>query len=205
MRAVAIRAFESAVMVTRGQLQVVPALVDDDRALMRAVQQGDRSAFTALVKRHQASVHRFCVKMAGPSMGDELMQETFTKLWHARAQYQPSWPLVNYLFSIAANVCRSHLRRTRRTESFLQVVSTQPASPNAASPERALEFADEVARVNAALLDLPEALREAVVLRFGEELDSEALGQSLGCNASTARSRVFFGLKKLRELLGASS
>lgn len=204
MRSLAIRAAESAVTVTRGKLQLVPAPVDDDQALMRAAQRGDRSAFTALVNRHLPAVHRFCVKMAGASMGDELMQETFTKLWHARAQYQPSLPVVNYLFSIAANVCRSHLRSTRRGDAFVQLVSTQPALPHPPTADQALEFADELARVNAALLDLPEALREAVVLRFGEELDSEALGRTLGCNASTARSRVFFGLKKLRELLGAS-
>ncbi len=186
-------------MPARNHLQLVNSTTDE--SLIVRAQSGEADAFSSLVSRHMTGVHRFCVKMAGGAIGDELMQETFTRLWQARADYRPTMPFVNYLYSIAANICRTHHRSLNRRLRLLESVTNEfeSAQPNLS---HRLEQQQELTRITEALAHLPEAQREAVVLRFCESLDSEALGQALGCNASTARSRVFFGLKRLRELLG---
>jgi RNA polymerase sigma-70 factor (ECF subfamily) len=61
--------------------------------------------------------------------------------------------------------------------------------------------AEERRRVNLALEELPVAMREAVTLRYAEALAYEQIAEVTGANASTVRSRVFHGVKKLHELL----
>jgi RNA polymerase sigma-70 factor (ECF subfamily) len=166
--------------------------------------RSDEAAFRELVSRHLGTVRRFCARAATPAAADELAQDTFTRLWQARSRWRDGTPFAPYLFAIATNLCRNHHRGQGRRLRAMEALATEPAASPVA-PDAALERQAEVARVQEALQQLPEAQREAVLLRFGAELDSDALGEALGCNASTARSRVFFGLKRLRDLLGVPS
>jgi RNA polymerase sigma-70 factor, ECF subfamily len=191
----------------RAHLRLVPPpgeVARADESLMLAASRGDAAAFRELVSRHLATVRRFCARAASPSSADELAQDTFTRLWQARSRWRDGTPFAPYLFAIATNLCRNHHRGQGRRLRAMEALGTEPHAASDA-PDAALERQAEVARLHEALRHLPEAQREAVLLRFGAELDSDALGEALGCNASTARSRVFFGLKRLRELLGVSS
>lgn len=76
-----------------------------------------------------------------------------------------------------------------------------------AEPEQldAILAREDERRLQAALETLTPELREAVALRFGDALPYDAIAQAVGINESTARSRVFHALKKLRGLLGPSN
>lgn len=187
-------------------LKIVPELAEappDDQALMGLVRDESAGAFRELVTRHLVSVRRFCARAASMEVADDLAQDTFTRLWQSRHRWEPSASFPQFLFSIALNLCRNHHRGRQRRLRALDGLATEP-QPVLRSADEALVARAEWNRVQAAIDTLPEAQREAVLLRFTAELDSEALGQALGCNASTARSRVFFGLKRLRDLLGGT-
>jgi RNA polymerase sigma-70 factor (ECF subfamily) len=199
--------FLKSVSPERANLRLVPPPGEagrSDESLMLAASRGDASAFRELVSRHLATVRRFCARAGSAAAADELAQDTFTRLWQARTRWRDGTPFAPYLFAIATNLARNHHRGQGRRLRALEALAGEPAAV-APAPDAALERQAEVARIHEALQHLPEAQREAVLLRFGADLDSDALGEALGCNASTARSRVFFGLKRLREMVGVSS
>lgn len=190
---------------SRAMLRLVPPEeTPSDDALMRQVSGGDSVAFHELVERHLKAVTRFCARAGSPDAADDLAQETFTRLWRARSRWKPSAAFAQYLYSLALNVCRNHHRGLRRRLSAFSLLSKE--SPvSGALVDGLLEDRETWGAVQAAVAELPEAQREAIVARYSAGLDGDELGEVLGCNASTARSRIFFGLKRLRDLLGARS
>lgn len=185
-----------------------PALVlteRDDDALMTLAAAGRRDAFRVLVERHGARVLRFCLRMhPDRRVAEELAQETWLAAWTARETYRPSGQFTVWLFVSARNRCfnakRGDVRRAR-----VLVAEDGDVIDNAKSdaPEQLdrLIAAEDRRRVKRALEELPTAMREAVTLRYAVALAYEEIAEVTGANASTVRSRVFHGVKKLHELL----
>jgi RNA polymerase sigma-70 factor (ECF subfamily) len=174
-----------------------------DHELMALAAAGQRDAFAVLVGRHGQRVCEFCVKMMGDRRaGEDVAQEAWLALWAARGRYRPSQRLEAFLFTIARNHCRNALRGRRRRD---RVVTSEPAPEVARGDDASLIDAildqERQRRVHAAALALPAKLREAVLLRFVAGLDYPAISIAVGRNESTVRSRVFHGLRLLREHL----
>ncbi len=189
-------------MAAKPVLRIVTADVErSDEALMGAVATGDAEAFRVLVERHLAGVRRFCARATRADLADELTQETFTRLWQTRARWKPGTGFTALLYTVALNLCRNHARgQSRGLRAFFLV--EKEGQPHAPAPDELLDAKEDTARLRRALESLPDAQREALLLQYAAGLDSSAVGEALGCNASTARSRVFHGLRRLRELLG---
>jgi RNA polymerase sigma-70 factor (ECF subfamily) len=168
---------------------------------MRLATGGARDAFEALVRRHQGRVRAYCTRWCGSSVvGDDVAQECFVELWQRRETYVGQGRFKAYLFHVAANRCKNQ-RRTAGRERTL--ADGGEASERAAAGPISDRFlvSERRERLQAALAKLPEAQREAVLLRYSAELDYAEIASLLGTNDATARSRVFLGLMKLRRLL----
>lgn len=179
----------------------------DDDALMLLASSDRRDAFRVLVERHGQRVFRFCVRMTNDRrVAEELAQETWIAVWNARTTYKPNDQFVVWLLVAARNRCLNARRNDSRRS---RVLAPEPSDGIAAvavdgpSELDRLIAAEERRRVNAALGELPPAMREAVTLRYGEALAYEQIAEVTGTNASTVRSRVLYGVRKLHELLGA--
>lgn len=177
----------------------IPATDDD---LMARSAAGDRLAFETLVRRYARRLLGYCIKQtASPHAGEEMAQEVWLAVWDHRATYRPEGRFVVWLFTLAKN----RGRNARRAELRRAPVSDLDAETPDASPDHLerLLVGEEHARVSRALLGVSENLREAIVLRFTGELPYDAIARVLETNESTARSRVFHGLKELRRRLKA--
>lgn len=171
--------------------------VTDDELMARAV-AGEREAYEALVRRHQAQVRAYCGRwVASSTVGDDLAQECFVEVWRRRQSYVARGKFKAYLFHIAANRCKNHVRGRRR-ERVLHEAQPEPETEPAS--QRLLK-AERQQRVQASVDKLPEAQRQAVLLRYSAELDYAEIASLLAVPEATARSRVFTGLVKLRRLL----
>lgn len=171
-------------------------LTDDE--LMLLATRGLREAFAALVGRYQTRVRTHCTRWTGDrALGDDLAQDIFGELWRTRERYQPNGRFAVYLFTIAKNRCRN-ARRDRRPVAPLdgEIPGGHP------DQLQALLAAERQRRLDHAVHALPEKLREAVLLRFGQGLDYAQIAEILKCPQVTARSRVFLGIGKLRGGLG---
>jgi RNA polymerase sigma-70 factor (ECF subfamily) len=181
-----------------------------DDELMALAAAGSRESFAVLVRRHWARVRGLCTKLVGEVVaGEELAQDVWLDVWEARTEYREEGRFTAFLITLSRNRCNNWLRAGRRRRR--RHVEAQQASVEvAATIEDAARTPDAVdvllkkerqRRMLSALARLKPAQREALVLRFHEDLDYERISELLGEHPSTIRSRVFHGIKALRGLL----
>ncbi len=182
-------------------------LVASDDLLMLGAAQGHHPAFAQLVQRYEAQVRRFAQSLLGDGpQARDAAQEVFLRLWQARGQYRAQGRFREYLFTLARNLCRSK-RRRKRLADFLGLNDGETQQPLDSLPTAAGDAAwtqqskERERLLRVALQSLEESFRTPVVLRYLNELSYEEIAVVIGRTPSTARSRVFYGLKRLAELL----
>jgi RNA polymerase sigma-70 factor (ECF subfamily) len=176
-----------------------------DDELMQLASTGLRSAFEALVRRHAERVVRSCSRFVNDSaLAQELAQDTWVLVWQARSKYRGDGGFLPWLITIARNHCRNELRRRK---AAVMRESEQPVSETGFTSEQLDELLlrERRRRVRRALAGLSPPLREALLLRYGEELRYDEMTTVLGAGESTLRSRVHHGLRALKSRLEEES
>jgi RNA polymerase sigma-70 factor (ECF subfamily) len=158
--------------------------------------------FEALVIAHHDDIHRYLRRMTGRrSDAEDLAQETFLRAYRAFAALAPDANRRSWLYTIATNAYRNHVRSERRRESAHTTVRVVRRAIEAGSAESEA-VANELQRVvEVAVRKLPLRQRLAFTMRKLAELDYDTIGESLDCSAETARAHVFQALKKIRASL----
>ena len=126
--------------------------------------------------------------------GEDLVQETYLRLWNYRRSYRPTAKLSTFLFVIARQVRIDALRRQTRRENREEGWGKE--QPTSASPS-ALGAREDV---RWALAQLSEPLREVIELGVFQELPYAEVGEILGIPVGTVKSRMSNALKKLKEI-----
>ena len=170
----------------------------DDSLAQRAA-CGDAAAFGELVKRHRPwAVRMLRAFTPDPNTAEDLAQETFTRLYRSLGRYQSRGQLSALIQRIAVNVGRSHLKSTGRTSFVSWDDVTEPIGGDVA--EEALgRFVQ--AELRAALTALPPDQRAALLLRFVAGKTVPEIARQLGCAEGTIKSRLHYGLLKVRTTL----
>ena len=165
-----------------------------DEELMRRVSGDDVAAFDTLLQRHQGTVFRFTFRLTtDAALAEDLTQETFLRVWHARRGYRPSATFRTWLLTIARRLALDEAKRRRvPTERLAEGRASDDVAQ--AVTTRALERALEHA-----IACLPTNLREVVLLRDVEELCYEEIAQIVGCPVGTVKSRLNTARHRLRD------
>jgi RNA polymerase sigma-70 factor (ECF subfamily) len=178
----------------------LPERSDDE--LMELSQAGVRDAFAALVERHAERVVRTCAAFVHDgAAGAELAQETWVTIWAQRSQYRPEGKFIVWLITAARNRCRNHVRRHGIVRRHAQLEAGGTGETPSPDQIDRLLLEERRHRVRTALFRLPDGMREALLLRYAEELRYDEMAEVLRVGESTLRSRVHHGLRRLRELL----
>jgi RNA polymerase sigma-70 factor (ECF subfamily) len=131
---------------------------------------------------------------------EDLVQETFLRAHRAFDRFEPGSNARGWLHTILQRVRTDMFRRTRRRPETVELLGEGPATP---PPQDALASGRE--DLERALQALPEAFREAVVLRDVQELSYAEIASALGIPVGTVMSRIHRGRALLREALGGRS
>jgi len=180
---------------------------DPDAELVSRWQAGDASAFEALVRRHERRVFRLLLRMLGTrEEAEDAAQEAFLSLHRHGHRFRGEARFSTFIYRVAANAAlnrRRSLGRARAREKELalrQAAGTDlPASPR--DPEGSASGAQLQARIQDALLELPDDLRMAVVLYDIEGQSYKEIAQALGIPEGTVKSRIHRARNALRGLL----
>jgi len=174
---------------------------------MNLLQQDDETAFEQLVRRWETPMLNFFYRAMGDlDEAEDLRQDLFVRLYTYRASYRGDGTFRAWLYQLATNLLRSHLRRTKTVVS-LDAVESDGASE---SPEVSdtVPTVGEIAQRGERerlLRQLLERLapddREALLLRYYEELPYREISQALNIAETSAKSRVYRAIEKLRQLV----
>lgn len=181
---------------------------DPDEILMLHYRDGDSAAFARLYARHKGPLYRYLLRQCGPVVAEELFQEVWLKLIAARAGYTVQAKFTTWLYRIAHNRLVDHYRASARglPLSYAEDCpewSTIPG-PESAQPEVCDDRQRQTERLLALLAELPEAQREAVLLKEEAGLSLEEIAQATGTGRETVKSRLRYALARLRQGLAGA-
>lgn len=158
--------------------------------------------FDTVVSTHHGEIFRYLRRLAWRAAeADDLSQETFLRAYRAWPRLAPEANVRAWLFTIATNVYRNHVRSERRRQAAHATVRATGRELDLDGPEEEA-VADQMRTLTQeAIRRLPLKQRLAFTLRKLHELDYEAIGQSLECSPESARAHVFQALRKIRTTL----
>ena len=178
-----------------------------DRADMERLQRGHDAALNDLMERHATAVFHFlCRMLANEDDANDLAQETFVRIFRSRESYRLDQRFTSWLFTIAANLARNHIRwRTRHPNVSLHaepehtgqslgdiLVSDGPTPTDQTLAE------ERAAAVRAAVNGLPADMREAIVLCEWEEMSMADAAVVAKSTPKAIESRLYRARQILR-------
>jgi len=170
-----------------------------DLALIKRVQQGDRSAFDLLVVKYQHKILKLIMRyVRDPSEALDVAQEAFLKAYRAAPSFRGDSAFYTWLYRISINTAKNHLVAARRRPINFNLDLQESEQHEAFSKLRELDtpeglaLTDEIREtVNNAIGSLPDELRTAILFREIEGMSYEEIAQTMECPVGTVRSRIF--------------
>lgn len=166
-----------------------------DRELVKRIKQGEKECFEELISRYYDDIYRLCCFKTGSlQLSYDLTQSTFLKLIKYIDAYEHREKFKSYLFSIAVNVCNDYFKENR----------TIPISDINLPQDTPEDFTGKIensVRLEGLLKQLPEKQRDAVILRYYNDMKIKDIARVLGEKVPTIKSRIRQGIQKLSVLL----
>jgi RNA polymerase sigma factor (sigma-70 family) len=171
---------------------ITPSQPSDAAVIARS--RADSQAFSTIVDRHFATIHRYLARRIGSDRADDLAAQAFAVAFRRRGDFDESAGSARpWLFGIATNVLRNDLRSERRMLAAIARLDTGAESGWADEVERSLARADaaaEIARIAGAIAALDPDQRDVLLLHAWGELSQSEIAASLGIPVGTVYSRL---------------
>jgi RNA polymerase sigma-70 factor (ECF subfamily) len=173
-----------------------------DQDLMKLVQSGDFSPAAEIFDRYSARIYNFAYRfLRNSEAAEDATQEVFVKMLRHARQFHGDAKLSTWLFSIAANHCRDHLRKADNKVKESEETLLHLPAPADEAPDRDLEKREDEARVRKALEVLTPEQREAILLSRYQGMSYAEIAQIAGCSEGAVKTRVFRAMETLKKAL----
>jgi len=172
----------------------------NEAQLITQAQNGDRNAFSELVRIHSKGVLNVVYRMCGDMLiAEDAAQETFIRAWQNLPSYRPQTPFRNWLYRIAFNAGMDMLRKEKRILpddiEDMNLTDGQPGIESVVSQQ------ERTTLVQKAILSLPDASRAVLVLREYEGLSYQEISSTLDIPVGTVMSRLNYARNLLKTKL----
>lgn len=158
----------------------------------------------AAIREYFPRIHRAALVLCGnPWDADDLAQETFLVMAKQQEQFEGRSSLYTWLYGILLNLDRRERRRYGMRRRKLQVLwDNEPSEPRTSpAADTAAEVSEWKNSLWGRVAQLPDGQRQALVLRFSEQLRYDEIAEALDCPLGTVKSRIFHGLLALRRMM----
>ena len=171
--------------------------------IARGFRERDMELLANLVERYQHRLVRYLLYLTGRrEYAEDLAQETWIRVLQRGSQYNGRQRFDPWLFAIARNLAIDYLRKKRKAVEAASLPNDPDAvlllSSSGPSPFEAAARSEDAMRLAGRLQILPPLYREALLLRFQEDLSLAEMAQVLGAPTTTVTSRIYRGLAALR-------
>lgn len=177
-----------------------------DETLMLEYAQGDAAAFETLYRRHKDAMYRYLLRQCqNTAIAEELFQDIWLRIVNARQNYSVKASFRTWLYQIAHNRLIDYYRRqnTRKLESYLDnTVLENTASTEVSDPQRIINGQQQATQLLELIADLPEAQRQAFLLKEEAGMTLEEIAAATGAKSETVKSRLRYAFNRLREKMG---
>jgi RNA polymerase sigma-70 factor (ECF subfamily) len=169
------------------------ALKADDVELIKSFQSGDTEAFTQVVGQYREPLFRHAMRrLNNVAAAEDAVQETFLRAYRAFDRLRDDSRLGPWLHQILNNVCIDEGNRRTRDRDKSARFSSDPLGTAAATPglEEQIGLDQDSTPVLIALESLPSNYRDALTMRFVDELSYNEMAEASGISEQNVRARV---------------
>jgi RNA polymerase sigma-70 factor (ECF subfamily) len=175
-------------------------IVADDAQLVDWVLAGDNSAFEYLFNRYAESIRRLYLQRVGNvSDVDDLLQETFIKVFINLTRYDRTYTFGQWLYTIARNTFIDFVRR-RQDDLSIDERFSAPPSP-APTPEESVIRLQQRAQIEHYLDALTPRYRQLIQMRFFEEYSYEEIAEKLQLPMGTVKTQIHRARERMCDLI----
>lgn len=170
-----------------------------DEALMKALTQGEKSAFDELYARYASKLFGYFMKMLWNNRirSEDLLQDLFAKIISQPHLFDPSRNFKTWVYTVAANMCKNEYKRNEvrsNTSNGIDQHYTLSSSEDVGKTVEEKMFKEALGHE---LENLDPKHREVFILRHMDGLSIKEIAEITGINEGTVKSRLFYAIKKL--------
>lgn len=170
-------------------MEIADYIVAGDHRLVELALQGDDTAFEYLFNRYRDAIHRlFVQRLGGANDADDLLQETFIKVYINLHRYNPAYTFGQWVYTIARNTFVDFIRR-RQDDLSIDERFASPASNNPTPEERVINLQQRT-QIECYLERLTPRYRQLIVMRFFDEYSYEEIAEKLTLPLGTVKTQI---------------
>lgn len=181
-----------------------------DEDVMEQLQNGVAPAFDIIVHRFQDRLHNFLYRYTHNHEDcEDLVQETFLRVYRSRYSYQRIAKLSTWIYTIALNLAKTMYKKKQRMKTFsIHADESDPddrvfeIEDTTILQDESLHLKNSIGELEKALMELNEDFREVIVLRDIQELTYEEISEITGTAMGTVKSRINRGRAQIQEIIG---
>lgn len=181
-----------------------------DAQLLNQIIDQNHAAFDQFMGRYKGPLYRFILRYVGsPTEAEDLLQDTFTKIYVKASKYDPAWKVSTWVYRIALNTCRDHGRK-QRLRRFVSIDESQIDDETPHYVPQLVDLGPDVEHlaihrqnfqlVAAAVQKLPHKMRSALVLYTIEGRSQTECSEILGVSRKSVEMLVYRARIKLRDM-----
>ena len=178
---------------------------EDDVQLIHSILSGDDTAFSALVRKHQKSIHALAWRKVGDfHAAEEITQDTFFQAYKNLAKLKNPNQFAGWAYVIANRLCLRWLQKNKSAMQSLEGTPMEEIEKSSytryVSEQQQIEATEHRHElVKKLLAKLPESERTVVTLHYLGEMTAKEIGKFLGVSVNTIKSRLRRGMKRLQD------
>ncbi|NLW12098.1 MAG: sigma-70 family RNA polymerase sigma factor [Clostridiaceae bacterium] len=177
---------------------------------LKQAKEGNTDAFANIVELYLPKIYSLCLKLTGNKEdAEDCVQDTFIKVWTSLGEFRESSSIYTWIYRIAANTCNDHLRKMSRHRVLSlegaamedDVVPLLYIRDDRPLPDEQLANRESAENVRRLLQELPDNMREVLVLRDIQQLSYKEISLATGVAEGTVKSRLFRARQEMLKLI----
>ena len=189
-------------------MEIADYIVAEDRELVRLALGGDDVAFEYLFDRYREAIHRLFVQRLGGTDGaDDLLQETFIKVYINLHRYRPDYTFGQWLYTIARNTFIDYVRKRQEELPIDEPADSESTSDSyvettpTPTPEERFINLQQRTQLEHYLEQLTPRYRELIRMRFFDEYSYEEIATKLGLPLGTVKTQIHRAREQMCRLI----
>lgn len=173
--------------------------LDKDYFLIRKIKNGDEDAMDEFVRRYYSKILTYCTFHTSQKYeAESITQETFVRFFSSVHRYRHSGRLLNFLYTIAKNICRDFNRKKAAEEIMIENIKNEIVFSSTYDDAERVDIGIDIGR---AVCSLPEEFREVIILFYFQDMKQKDIADILSIGLSLVKYRLRRGKEMLAKII----
>lgn len=181
-------------------MEIDDYIIASDAELAERARSGDHRAFECLFNRYADSLRRMFVQRGHTAEADDLLQETFIKVYFNLERYDAAYTFGQWIYTIARNTSIDSFRRRQPGDIPIDERLSAPAS-SAPTPEESVINAQQRSDIESFLEHLSDNYRRMIEMRFFDEYSYEEIAEKLSLPLGTVKTQIHRARERMCRLI----